>query len=112
MFAIRLAPSTISILLTMDRPETVRCFGNPVNTLWNIILYKEQYIQYPNCDTVQVLYFDKYGSHYVRNTFGPFPHIYIIDDGSTGWSEMLWNTQKHIMKYYFIQGMVYLVPEA
>jgi len=77
------------MLSTMVRPEAVRCFGTHVNALWNIILQKERYIQYLNCDTVQVLYFDEYGSHYVRNTFVLFHHIYIIDDGSTGWSEML-----------------------
>ena len=95
----------------MDRPDAVRCFGTRVNTFWNIILYKERYIQYPSCDTVQVLYFDEYGSHYVRDTFSPFHHIYIIDDGSTGCSEMLWNAGKRIMEYYFIQGTVYSVPE-
>ena len=65
----------------MVRPEAVRCFGTRVNALSNIILHKEQYIQYPNCDTVQVIYLDEYGSHYVRNTIGPFHHICIIDDG-------------------------------
>jgi len=112
MFAIHSASSTISMLSTMDQLEAVRCFGTHVNALWNIILYKERYIQYPNCDTVKVLYFDEYGSHYVRNTFGPFHHIYIIDDGSTGWSEMLWNPRKRIMEYYFTQGTIYSVPEA
>ena len=95
----------------MVRPEGVRCFGTPVNALWNIILYKERYIQYLRHDTVKGLHFDEYGSHYVRNMFGPFHHIYIIDDESTGWSEMLWNTRKRIMEYYFIQGTVYSVPE-
>jgi hypothetical protein len=81
MFAIHSAPSTISILSTMVRPDGVRCFGTGVNALWNIILYKERYIQYLRHDTIQVLHFDEYGSHYVRDTFGPFHHIYIIDDG-------------------------------
>ena len=112
MFSIRWAPSTISILSTMNRPDAVRCFGTGVNTLWNIILHKGRYIQYLRHDTVQVLYLDEYGSHYVRNTIGPFHHIYIIDDGSTGGSEMLWNERKHIMEYYFIQGTVYSVPET
>ena len=79
MFAIRSSPSTISILSTMVRPEGVRCFGASVNTLWNIILHKGRYIQYLRHDTVQVIYLDEYGSHYVRNTIGPFHHIYIID---------------------------------
>ena len=65
----------------MVRPDGVRCFGTRVNALWNIILYKERYIQYLRHDTVQVLHIDEYGSHYVRNTFGLFHHIYIIDDG-------------------------------
>ena len=109
MFVIRLAPSTISILSTMDRPDGVRCFGTHVNALWNIILHKGRYIQYLRHDTVQVIYFDEYGSHYVRDTFGPFHHIYIINDGSTGCSEMLWNLCERIMEYYFIHGTV---PEA
>jgi len=65
----------------MVRPEAVRCFGTPVNALWNIILYKERYIQYLRHDTIKLLYFDEYGSHYVRNTFVLFHHIYVIDDG-------------------------------
>jgi len=112
MFAIRSSPSTISVLSTMVRPEGVRCFGTRVNTLWNIILHKGRYIQYVRHDTVQVIYLDEYGSHYVRNTIGPFHHIYIINDGSTGGSEMLWNGCKHIMEYYFTQGTVYSVREA
>ena len=75
MFAIRSAPSTISILLAMDRSETVRCFGTRVKALWNIIFYKERYLRH---DMVQVLYFDEYGSHYVGDTLGPFHHVYII----------------------------------
>ena len=86
------------MLLTMHRSDAERCFGTRVNALWNIILYKEQYIYYLRHDTVQVLYFDEYGSHYVRDTFSPFHHIYIIDNASIGNCEMLWNLGKRILE--------------
>ena len=39
IFAIPLAPSTMSILLVMDRLETARCFGTREKALWNINLF-------------------------------------------------------------------------
>ena len=84
MFAIRLAPSTISILLAMERSEAVRCFGTCVSALWNMILYLRH-------GMVQVHYFNEYGSHNVRDTFGPFYNVYIIGNELIGGSEMLWN---------------------
>ena len=38
MFAIRSAPSTMSILLVIDGSETVRCFGTHEKALWNVML--------------------------------------------------------------------------
>ena len=84
IFKIRSTPSTISILLAMERSEAVRCFGTRVSTLWNMILYLRH-------GTVQVHYFDEDRSHNVRNMFIPFYNVYIIGNELIGGSEMLWN---------------------
>ena len=60
MFAIRSAPSTMSILLVIDGSETVRCFGTHEKALWNFMfksikytmLYKERYKNYPRHEKV------------------------------------------------------------
>ena len=97
----------MSILLEMDWSETVRCFGTHEKALWNIILYKERYKKYLRHGTVQVLDFDEYGPDDIRDTFGSFYHVYIIGDGSIGNCEMLCNSWKGIVEYYFIHILWY-----
>ena len=60
IFAICLAPSTMSILLVIDGLETMRCFGTHEKALWNFMfksikytmLYKERYKNYPRHEKV------------------------------------------------------------
>ena len=78
IFAICLSPSTMSMLLVIDGLETMRCFGTCEKALWNVMLYKEWYNNYPRHGTVQVLDVNEYGSNYICDMFGSFYNVYII----------------------------------
>jgi len=76
----RSAPSIMSLLLAMDRSETVRCFGWSEKPLWTM-LQKERYKNCLRHGTVEVLDFDDYGPNYIRDTFRPFYKVHITSMG-------------------------------